>query len=133
LGGDEFLVIVRAARASEIATQTVEDIVQALAMAISVAGRSHVMRASLGVAVLAQGDTADDLVRKADEAMYEAKECGRASAATTWRAYDRPVIRGVDTAGDDISGIRDVPAGKMRHLRQPHCADGEGAMLRSNP
>jgi diguanylate cyclase (GGDEF)-like protein len=133
LGGDEFLVIVRAARAGEIATQTVEDIVQALAMAISVAGRSHVMRASLGVAVLAQGDTADDLVKNADEAMYEAKECGRASATTTWRAYDRPVIRGIEPSGDDISGIRDLPPGKKRHLRQPHCADGEEAVLRSNP
>jgi diguanylate cyclase (GGDEF)-like protein len=92
LGGDEFLVIVGAARAGEIATQTVEDIAQALAMAISVGGKPHIMRASLGVAVLAQDDTADDLVRKADDAMYEAKECGRASATTTWRAYDRLAI-----------------------------------------
>jgi predicted signal transduction protein with EAL and GGDEF domain len=46
------------------------------------------MRASLGLAVLGHNDTADDLVRKADHAMYEAKKCGRGERVTTWHAFD---------------------------------------------
>lgn len=132
LGGDEFLVIVGATHACEIATQTAEEIARALAMAITVRNNPYMMRASLGVAVLEQGDTADDLVRKADEAMYEAKEHGRASATTTWRTYDEVAIRNVGSTGDDVSPERDVRARKERHP-STHCSDGAEAMLPSNP
>jgi GGDEF domain-containing protein len=132
LGGDEFLVIVGAAHACEIAIQTTEEIARALAMAITVRDNPYMMRASLGVAVLEQGDTADDLVRKADEAMYEAKERGRASATTTWRTYDEVAIRNGSSMGDDVSGKRDVRAGKDRHS-PTHCSDGADALLPSNP
>ena len=132
LGGDEFLVIVGAARAGEIATQTVEDIAQAFATAISVRGKPHVMRASLGVAVLAQGDTADDLVRKADEAMYEAKEHGRASATSAWRTYDQVAIRHISLTGDDLSGKQDLRA--QNECGEPaHCSSGAEVILPSNP
>ena len=131
LGGDEFLVILEAANAGDIATQTVEEMAQALAVAIMVRNNSYMMRASLGVAVLEQGDTADDLIRKADEAMYEAKKCGRASARTTWRNYDQLAIRKVGSPCDDVSAKRDVLAAKERH--SAHFSDGTDAILPSNP
>ena len=132
LGGDEFLVIVGATNACEIATQTAEEIARALAMAITVRNNPYMMRASLGVAVLEQGDTADDLVRKADEAMYGAKQHGRASATTTWRTYEEVAIRNVSSTGFDDSPKRDVQAGKERHP-STHYSDGAEAMLPSNP
>ena len=101
-------------------------------MAITVRNNPYMMRASLGVAVLEQGDTADDLVRKADEAMYEAKEHGRASATTTWRTYDELAIRNVGSTGDGDSPKRGVLAGKER-APSTHCSDGAEAMLPSSP
>ena len=132
LGGDEFLVIVGATNACEIATQTAEEIARALAMAITVRNNPYMMRASLGVAVLEQGDTADDLVRKADEAMYKAKEHGRACATTTWRTYDEVAIRNAGSTGDDDAPKRHPQAEKERHP-STHCADGADAMLPSSP
>ena len=153
LGGDEFLVIVGATHARDIhardiATQTAEDIARALAMAVTVRNNPYMMCASLGVAVLEQGDSADDLVRKADEAMYEAKEHGRASGTTTWRTYEEVSVRNVGSIGNSMGGStggstdnstvdRDAPQRDVRagNERDPstHCSDGAGAMLPSNP
>ena len=86
LGGDEFLVVLEAEDAWDAAAETAADIEQALAMPIDMQDERFVMRASLGIAVLAPGDNADDLVRKADQAMYEAKERSRAHHAQASRA-----------------------------------------------
>jgi diguanylate cyclase (GGDEF)-like protein len=88
LGGDEFLVVVQAPDAREAGTRNAEAIAQALGVDLTVRGKPYLMRASLGLAVLGHNDTADDLVRKADHAMYEAKKCGRGERVTTWHAFD---------------------------------------------
>lgn len=87
LGGDEFLVVLECDDALFAAKRTADAIAHALAADISVRGKPYVMRASLGVAVLAAGEAADDLVRKADHAMYEAKQGGRGGRTTTWHAF----------------------------------------------
>lgn len=141
LGGDEFLVIVGATPAHDIdardiATQTAEDIARTLTMAVTVRNNPYMMCASLGVAVLEQGDSADDLVRKADEAMYEAKEHGRASGTTTWRTYEEVTVRNVASMDgstvDQAAPSRDVRAENVS-APSTHCSDGTEAMLPSNP
>lgn len=87
LGGDEFLVVIEARDALDAGMARAEAIAAALAADVSVHGKPYVIRASLGLAVLGAGDTASDLVRKADQAMYEAKRCGRGVRATTWHAW----------------------------------------------
>jgi diguanylate cyclase (GGDEF)-like protein len=69
IGGDEFaLILVEATDAeARIVIERVGD---------SVADGNPVLRASFGVAVFEQQGSSDDLFRRADEAMYEAKRSG---------------------------------------------------------
>jgi diguanylate cyclase (GGDEF)-like protein len=73
LGGDEFLLVIKAAGAREVAEQLVEDVTAALAMPLGARLPVSVIGASLGAAVLEEGDTSHELIRKADLAMYQAK------------------------------------------------------------
>ena len=85
LGGDEFLLVIKAQAAAELAARMVDDIDAALAVPVSVQGHTRVISASLGAATLESGETPDDLVRKADLAMYEAKERARARLSMAGR------------------------------------------------
>jgi diguanylate cyclase (GGDEF)-like protein len=78
LGGDEFLLVIKAADARAVAEQLVDDVIAALAMPLGARMPVSVIGASLGAAVLEAGDTSRELIRKADLAMYEAKAQGQA-------------------------------------------------------
>jgi len=83
LGGDEFVVMavnigedqrVAAERAQSIA----EKLKDALLMPFEVAGQLHHLTPSVGVSLFPQEDqTADDVLKHADTAMYRAKDAGR--------------------------------------------------------
>jgi diguanylate cyclase (GGDEF)-like protein len=78
LGGDEFAVLIdeNHEEAAE-ATTTAERILQALTAPVEVAGHEVRISASLGVAAGSVGCTADELLRNADLAMYQAKGAGK--------------------------------------------------------
>jgi diguanylate cyclase (GGDEF)-like protein/PAS domain S-box-containing protein len=74
LGGDEFVVTCEdcdEAGAHHLATRLLEAMTAPIAAAVTVS-------CSIGIALNAPGSTAEDLVRRADDAMYEAKQRGRA-------------------------------------------------------
>ncbi len=82
-GGDEFLVMLEdlsddalsAAQQAEVIGQKIFD---ALNMPYDVAGRQHYSSPSIGIALFANaGDTVDELIKRADVAMYQAKSAGR--------------------------------------------------------
>jgi diguanylate cyclase (GGDEF)-like protein len=80
LGGDEFAVLLPVddpERAEEIATE----VLAALAVPFRVGEHQLLAQASVGVALAGPGDTADEVLRNADIAMYEAKSAGKASWA----------------------------------------------------
>jgi len=74
LGGDEFVVVLRDVEAPEHARQVAHEIQAALIKPIWLSGLSVGMSASIGIALgpLA-GETAEDLLHRADQAMYAAK------------------------------------------------------------
>lgn len=79
-GGDEFVMLLPHTTVAEggVLAQRVSD--RLGATALEVAGRHLVLAASFGVAELEPGEAdeaADDLVRRADEALYAAKRAGR--------------------------------------------------------
>ncbi len=80
LGGDEFAVLVPDASA-EGAREVAERIMVALAPYVDLGERALPIRASIGIALCAQGDPPTDLVRNADLAMYSAKRSGGARYA----------------------------------------------------
>jgi diguanylate cyclase (GGDEF)-like protein len=80
LGGDEFAVLLDVedpAAAEEAAAR----ILLALAEPFRVGEHQLLAHASIGVATAGQGDSADEVLRNADIAMYAAKEAGKAAWA----------------------------------------------------
>jgi diguanylate cyclase (GGDEF)-like protein len=73
LGGDEFGVLLQGLPDAGDALQLAEAINRALGGPMLVAGREVCAQASIGIAFGDESDTAADLMRKADFAMYEAK------------------------------------------------------------
>jgi diguanylate cyclase (GGDEF)-like protein len=93
LGGDEFVVIATALDAYP--THVLAERLQAcLGEPIGMRGASHVMQASLGVAIYPQdGADAEVLLRNADTAMYRAKAAGRGRVAYFEDEMNREVQR----------------------------------------
>ncbi|MFC7277797.1 putative bifunctional diguanylate cyclase/phosphodiesterase [Paractinoplanes rhizophilus] len=78
LGGDEFAVLLDADDVP-IAEEAAGRVLQALAEPFRV-GEDHLLaHASLGVAIAGPGDSADEVLRNADIAMYQAKAGGKAA------------------------------------------------------
>jgi diguanylate cyclase (GGDEF)-like protein len=81
LGGDEFAVLLE----DTGAPLTTERISVALAAPVTLAGAPRVVGTSLGIAEVGAGDgpaTADDLLARADAAMYAAKRAGKSGRST---------------------------------------------------
>jgi len=86
LGGDEFLVI--ASAESDGAAGLAQRILSAVREPVLLGGRTTFATASIGIVLLDAGyAAAEDVLRDADIAMYEAKRRGRAGYAT----FDRPM------------------------------------------
>jgi len=78
LGGDEFLVILADFAAPEDAGKVADKLLQVISEPIALEGRELCANASIGISVFPRdGDNADDLIRRADAAMYAAKDHGR--------------------------------------------------------
>lgn len=74
LGGDEFAVVCEDAGREE-ALVVAERILAALEVPVVIGGGEHVVSASIGIALAPPYDV-DDVVHRADEAMYRAKQLG---------------------------------------------------------
>ncbi|MGE0788576.1 MAG: EAL domain-containing protein [Sandaracinaceae bacterium] len=77
LGGDEFAVLLtELERETDIAT-VAERLLEAMRAPIDVLGRQVVVTVSVGALSPDEGSTLDDLLRSADQSMYQAKRSGR--------------------------------------------------------
>ena len=78
LGGDEFAVLLEDSGAQH-SEEVAHRIIALLCEAVPIAGQSCWVRASIGIASADAGSSADadDLMRRADIAMYRAKEAGK--------------------------------------------------------
>lgn len=77
LGGDEFVIALPACADAQVPVRVAERILAMLNEPFVIGGHSLTARASVGVALAGAEDrTADDLIRKADVAMYLAKSRG---------------------------------------------------------
>jgi diguanylate cyclase (GGDEF)-like protein len=76
-GGDEFAVVVERLAAPDDVQITAERIVTAVGRPIEVGTNQTLVTASVGIALNHPGDSADDILREADLAMYTAKTTGK--------------------------------------------------------
>ena len=79
LGGDEFAILIEGTDGRD---GLPERLAAAMSHPFSLSGNQLRVTASIGVASASSGDTADDLLRNADMAMYAAKRHGKGRAET---------------------------------------------------
>ncbi|HVS42535.1 MAG TPA: amino acid permease, partial [Candidatus Dormibacteraeota bacterium] len=138
LGGDEFAILLEDLGSVEDAMLATDRVLAAFRRPVRVQGREIAIRASVGVA-LADGGTvgAEELMRKADVAMYAAKEQGKARCIVFTptlhsAALQRPALeqdlRAAVSAGDfelvfqpqlDLASRRIVGAEALIRWRHP--------------
>jgi diguanylate cyclase (GGDEF)-like protein/PAS domain S-box-containing protein len=82
LGGDEFVVIARAIAGPQAALTIAERLLESIGQPMTLLGQPSRMGASIGIALLPQGDTrsASEILSAADNAMYAAKRGGKGRA-----------------------------------------------------
>jgi diguanylate cyclase (GGDEF)-like protein/PAS domain S-box-containing protein len=89
LGGDEFAVVQTGLTDLTGATRLAERVVEAMAAPFDLQGHQVMIGASVGVSVApSDGDDADELLKKADMALYRAKADGRGAFHFFERAMD---------------------------------------------
>ena len=80
LGGDEFVVLMAQNATETEARSFARRLVEAICDPVEFEGKSHRLGASIGIALSIPGqDTLSELMRRADQAMYEAKRRRRAA------------------------------------------------------
>jgi len=90
IGGDEFAVLLPATNSIEEAGRIAHRLLESLGAPVSIEGRNLVVPASIGIAAVAPRETlaVDELLRRADVAMYHAKAEGKNRLATYDAAID---------------------------------------------
>jgi diguanylate cyclase (GGDEF)-like protein/PAS domain S-box-containing protein len=78
IGGDEFVVLLRSIRGTGDAELLAAHLHAVLSTPFDVGGRTLYVTASIGIAIISGGRTADDILRAADLAMYRSKLAGKA-------------------------------------------------------
>jgi diguanylate cyclase (GGDEF)-like protein/PAS domain S-box-containing protein len=95
MGGDEFTVLISDLGDADDALTIAQKLLDTVAQPMRVEGHDLYITTSIGVALFPDdGDTADVLLKNADQAMYRAKESGRSAVqlctpAMNDRAHDR--------------------------------------------
>jgi len=93
-GGDEFLILINDLRAPGDAVRVAERLLNALAPGYSIFGHEVHSMASVGIVTGAQcGGSAEQAVRNADVAMYEAKRAGRGCSVVFSEAMHERMTR----------------------------------------
>jgi predicted signal transduction protein with EAL and GGDEF domain len=92
LGGDEFLVVCRNIGNDQEVAAIADRLLSAVKAPINLDGREHVVSMSVGVAFGIGSDPANEIVQRADLAMYAAKQAGRRRIAM----FDQTMRRQVD-------------------------------------
>jgi len=108
LGGDEFAVLLVGLPRPYEAESVAERILETLKRPFAIQGHSMFVSASLGVAHISSDDDADEILRRADQAMYSAK----------WRAKGTYEVYADSTS----EGIRRWM--ELRHDLEPAITDG---------
>jgi diguanylate cyclase (GGDEF)-like protein len=99
-GGDEFAVLLEDVRGAEEATAVAQRIIESLRTPLVLNDKEVFVRASMGIASGRGHDGADELLRRADVAMYVAKSDGKGRFAVYDVAMERSIVGRLEMAGE---------------------------------
>lgn len=91
LGGDEFAVLVEDMRGRSDAVRVAQRILASLTKKLLIEGEEVFVNGSVGIAITYGGESADDVLRNADVAMYAAKGAGK----SRFQIFDGAMHEGV--------------------------------------
>ncbi len=128
LGGDEFAILLEDVQHDSEALCAVDRICEALRVPVRLDGRDIVVSASIGVAYAQPSDAADDLLRNADVAMYEAKEAGKARHAIFEPAMYVAIVERLALEGDLRDASVNPAAAGFALVYQPIVELGSGTV-----
>jgi diguanylate cyclase (GGDEF)-like protein/PAS domain S-box-containing protein len=115
-GGDEFVIISEQVKDSVAIVNLAERINKAARDVLSIGGHRITATVSLGVTVGQGTDSAQDLLRKSDAAMYSAKDSGRDG----WRFYSDDLQVKAKKQLEIVSGLRHaIERNEIRMVLQP--------------
>ena len=100
LGGDEFAVLVEDMRGRADAVRVAERILNSLTKKLLIEGKEVFVNGSVGIAITHGGDSADDVLRNADVAMYAAKGDGKGRFQIFDGAMHEGVMERLDLKAD---------------------------------
>ena len=89
MGGDEFTILLSDLRSAEDAAKIAQKLLDAVAEPMPIEGHELFVTTSIGISLYPDdGDSADSLLKNADNAMYRAKETGRNAFQLCTRAMN---------------------------------------------
>jgi len=133
LGGDEFVILYESLADIADAVHIARRILEMLDTPFDLDGNEAFVSASVGIAFASHDDTPDDLLRKADVAMYRAKEAGR----SRYEIFDEEMQAWADRRLATENALRyAIDRGELKVHFQPTvdlvsgCVSGAEALLR---
>ena len=94
LGGDEFIILLRSLSDNGNALAVAENLLKVFREPFQIDGRELILTLSIGIAVYPEnGESASDLLRNADTAMYQAKALGRNSYSFFTKEMNTVMLR----------------------------------------
>lgn len=124
IGGDEFIVVIPGIKTRKRAGVLAQKVVRGLSQDYTVANEKIHLSASVGVLVYPDdGNVAEDVLKKADTAMYAAKRAGR----NCWRFFEPVLLEEAYEKLTLTNGLRRaVERGEFSlHYQPQFTADGE--------
>ncbi|HEX4746717.1 MAG TPA: EAL domain-containing protein [Gaiellaceae bacterium] len=100
LGGDEFAVMIESISDADGAVTVARRILGTMAHPLVVAGSEVTVQGSIGIALDSGGQTANEIMRSADLAMYQAKSEGKGRFALYEPAMHEHVLRRLELKAD---------------------------------
>lgn len=97
IGGDEFILLVEGPDYLQKSADITESIVKIFEKPVVIEGKSFNVTTSIGVVLYpAHGTTAEELMKKADLAMYKAKQCGKNCCRTFDESMELEILTRVN-------------------------------------
>jgi len=126
LGGDEFTIILEDIKDPADAARAAQKIIDVLTQPFEIEGKTLVAGTSVGIAIYPDdGTTIEDLLRKADTAMYEAKRSG----GNCYQFYAKEINQKIDRYVDLEAGLREAMQKKQFVLYYQPLWDPQGMKL----